>query len=102
MLARIVKSVQGGKVALRQYPRLAVCLQIRQFSDKIDETSATNQSEQKTNTNDKLGSFAKAFQDFEKMNEAPIPAPVDAVPFKKLLRESKLVDVSENRSPLPE
>lgn len=93
MLARIVKPVQIGIVALRQYPRCAVSSQIRQFSDKVDETAANSQSEQKAQSDDKLGSFAKAFKEFEKINDPP-KKPVENVSFKKLLRDSKLVDVS--------
>lgn len=93
MLARVIKSTQIGMVALRQYPRSVVCSQIRQSSDKADEPNS--QSEQKTNSDDKLGSFAKAFIEFEKLNETP-RKPVESISFKKLLRESKLVDVSES------
>lgn len=94
MLARIVKSTQIGSVVLRQYPRSSICSQIRPFSDKVNQIAEDNQSEQKAETNDKLGSFAKAFRDFEKLNETPPQKPVENVPFKKLLRDSKFVDVS--------
>lgn len=93
MLSRIVRSVQIGSVALRQYPRAIVYAQTRCFSDnRIDETTTNSPDEQKAS--DKLGSFAKAFKELEQINEKKPEAPVDSVPFKKLLRQSKLVDVS--------
>lgn len=92
MLVRIVKSIQIGTVVLRQYPRTTtVYAQIKHFSDKADETTANSPSEQASN---KLGTFAKAFKELEQINEKKDVTPVDTVPFKKLLRQSKLVDVS--------
>lgn len=93
MFARVVKSTQIGNLALKQYSRLAACSQIRQYSDVGDGKAASDSSEPKAESNSKLGSFAKAFEDLEKINE-PVVAPVENIPFKKLLRESKLVDVS--------
>lgn len=93
MLARIVKSVKIGSVALRQYPCSAVYTQAQHFSDKADnETESSRSSEQKSS--DKLGTFAKAFNELEQINQKKDQTPVDTVPFKKLLRQSKLVDVS--------
>lgn len=93
MLARIVKSAQVGSVALRQYPRSALYAQVKHFSDKADDgTESSRTSEQKSS--DKLGTFAKAFNELEQINEKKDQTPVDTVPFKKLLRQSKLIDVS--------
>lgn len=92
MLARIAKSVQIGSVALRQYQRATVYAQIRHFSDKADKTTTTNPNEQ--NANDKLGTFAKAFNELEKINEKKDEIPVESASFMKLLRQSKLIDVS--------
>ncbi|XP_055311108.1 28S ribosomal protein S28, mitochondrial [Sitodiplosis mosellana] len=94
MLARIVKSVQTGSVALRQYPRAAVYVQIKHFSDKADNETVTNSSSEEK-LSDKLGSFAKAFKEFEQINEKKDETPVHTVPFKKLLRQSKLVDLGD-------
>lgn len=92
MLVRIAKSIQIGTVALRQYPYAAtVFAQIKHFSDKADETTTNSPSEEASK---KLGSFAKAFKELEQINEKKDLTPVDTVPFKKLLRQSKLVDVS--------
>lgn len=94
MFTRITKTVQIGCVSLRQYPKAAVFTQVKHFSDKPSETTTTDINEAKVEPNEKLGSFAKAFQDFEKVNDKPTEKPVVNIPFKKLLRESKLVDVS--------
>lgn len=93
MLARIAKSVQIGTVVFRQCPRSAVFSQIKHFSDKSNETTTTDSSEQKVESTEKLGDFAKAFKEIEDLLDAP-KAPVESVPFKKLLRESHFVDVS--------
>lgn len=91
MLVGISKSIQIGTSVLRQYPRTAtVHAQIKYFSDKADETITNSPSEQ---TSNKLGTFAKAFIELEQINEKKNLTPVDTVPFKKLLRQSKLVDV---------
>ncbi|XP_031635363.1 28S ribosomal protein S28, mitochondrial [Contarinia nasturtii] len=96
MLARIVKSTQIGSVVLRQYPRVTVCSQVKHFSDKVDEAAAnTSSNEEKVETNNKLGSFAKAFIELEKINEEKEPAPVVQVPFKKLLKDSKFIDLGD-------
>lgn len=98
MLARILKSVQYASVPLRQCPsQLGVFTQIKCFSEKINE-SASNDSinNQKTETDTKLGSFAKAFEEIEQLTKNPNEKPVECVPFKKMLRESNLIDVSHN------
>lgn len=99
MLARIAKSVQIGSIAFRQYPRSAVYSQIKQFSDKVDETTAKTSSddEQAQKNSDKLGSFAKAFIELENINKTKESAPVDNVPFKKMLKDSNFVDVSQKK-----
>lgn len=95
MLSRVVKSIQIGSTALKQYSRLPLCTQIRQFSDIVDGKAAGDTSASNTETNSKLGSFAKAFEEFEKLNaQAEVAVPVDNIPFKKLFRESKFIDVS--------
>lgn len=96
MLVRLAKTVQiGGVVALRTHPKTTVFTQIRQFSDKTNETASKESNETKSESDIKLGSFAKAFQEFEKINDKPIETPAENVPFKKLLRQSKMVDVSK-------
>lgn len=95
MFTRITKTVQIGSVALRLHPKVAIFSQIKQFSDKSNESTPNESSKLEPNSNEKLGSFAKAFQELEKINDKPIEAPVENIPFKKLLRQSKLVDVSK-------
>lgn len=94
MFARISKSIQIGSIALRQHPRSAVVSQIKRFSDKSNETTTTEQSDQQVETSDKLGTFAKAFQEIQDIAEKPDQTPVENLPFKKLLRQSHLIDVS--------
>lgn len=99
MLVRVAKTVQiGSGFALRTHPKTTVFTQIRQFSDKTNETTSNESNETKTKSDVKLGSFAKAFQEFEKINDKPIETPAENVPFKKLLRQSKMVDVSKFES----
>lgn len=93
MLARITRSVQIGNAAFRQYPRFVLHSQIKQFSDKADETTTKDSSDGKTESTVKLSGFAKAFEELEKINEKPV-VQVENVPFKKLLRQSNFVDVS--------
>lgn len=94
MFARIAKSIQIGSIVLRQHPRSAVISQIKHFSDKSNETTTTESNEPKVETSEKLGTFAKAFQEIQDIVEKPQTAPVENLPFKKLLRQSHLVDVS--------
>lgn len=89
MLAGLAKSVQFGSVALKNYPRLPVYSHVKHFCDKIDSPT-----EQKPEVNDKLGSFAKAFNELEQINAEKEAAPVENLSFKKLIRQSTLVDVS--------
>lgn len=98
MLARISKSIQYTSVPLlRQYPStLASFTQIKSFCEKVNENQSTDSTNQKAEPAIKLGSFAKAFKEIEQLVEKPIEKPVENVPFKKLLRESNLIDVSES------
>lgn len=97
MLARISKSVQYASVSLRQYPsQLAVFTQIKSFCEKVNENKSTDSTDQKAEPAAiKLGSFAKAFKEIEQLVEKPKEKPIENVPFKKMLRESSLIDVSE-------
>lgn len=99
MLARLTKSLQCAS-ALRQYPsQLAAFTQIKSFCEKANEntsTDTTNQSAEPAAT--KLGSFAKAFKEIEQLVDQPKEKPVENVPFKKMLRESTLIDVSEDNN----
>lgn len=97
MLARISKSVQSASVPLlRQYPtQLAVFTQIKSFCNKGNENTPTESTNQKDEPATKLGSFAKAFKEIEELVEKPREKPVENVPFKQMLRESSLIDVSE-------
>lgn len=95
MLARISKSIQYASVPLRQYPsQLAVFTQLKWFCDKVNEKTSTDSTNQKTEPATKLGSFAQAFKEIEQLVEQPKRKPVENVPFKKMLRESSLIDVS--------
>lgn len=97
MLARISKSIQSASVPLlRQCPtQLAVFTQIKSFCDKVNQNTTTDSTNQKDEPATKLGSFAKAFREIEQLVEKPKQKPVENVPFKKMLRESSLIDVSE-------
>lgn len=97
MLARISKSIQYASVPLRQYPsQLAVFTQIKLFCKKVDESPTTDSIDKTTEPATKWGTFAKAFKEIEQMtgesNEKPV---VECIPFKKMLRESHLIDVSK-------
>lgn len=95
MIARITKSIHIGSVALRQHSRSIVFSQIKHFSDKTNDSATTESTEQiKIETDKKLGTFAKAFQEIQDMVDKPDKPSVENLPFKKLLRHSNLVDVS--------
>lgn len=97
MLARISKSIQSASVPLlRQYPtQLAVFTQSKSFCSKGNENTTTESTNQKDDPATKLGSFAKAFKEIEQLVEKPKEKTVENVPFKKMLRESSLIDVSQ-------
>lgn len=95
MLARILKSIQYTNVPPRPYPLQSVIFtQMKWFCEKINESSSNELTNQKTEPDTKLGSFAKAYKEIEQLAEKPNKQPVESVPFKKLLKESNLIDVS--------
>lgn len=88
-------------IVSKQCRRLIATNQIRNFSDKSDEkitdTVGTIVDEQNKNELDKtakLGGFAKAFNEITELVNKPKQPVEDSVPFKKLLRNSNLIDVS--------
>lgn len=92
MFTRITKYI--GCVAVRQNFQYPAIMQLKYFSDKVNDTPSNVTDEQKTEPTDKLGTFAKAFNEFEEILKKPTKAPTENVPFKKLLRQSAFIDVS--------
>lgn len=94
MLRVILRTIQWNNSFLTQYQYQSVAAhQIRKFSDKPENVDQSQDSE-KLQEN-KLGAFAKAFKELDEIANAPAKEPVaQAVPFKKLLRNSKFIDVS--------
>lgn len=90
---RIIKrTIQVNGNNLRKCNRIAFVQQTKPFSDQLVEPS---KSSEKSEGNDRLGGFAKAFNEFNEMVNAPKqPDVVESVPFRKLLRNSKFFDVS--------
>lgn len=85
--------------AMNRPSRLHITQRIhsRLFTDKSDDVKspATENTSPGDNIvdNDKLGSFAKAFEKYTKPQVEAKPV-VENLPFSRLLRESKFVDVS--------
>lgn len=102
MFHLIARSSRVSGIVSKQCHRLIVTNQIRNFSDKSDDSKTTDTvntivDEQNKNELDKtakLGGFAKAFNEITELVNKPKQPVEDSVPFKKLLRNSKLIDVS--------
>lgn len=90
--------------AIHRAPRLRIGRQIQccLFSDDVktpttETTAAADDHDQPDSTeqNDKLGSFARAHDKYTKIVDAKPEKPVaESLPFAKLLRQSKFIDVS--------
>lgn len=92
MFRIISRTVQVNGNKLEKCNRIAFVQQTIPFSAKPVEPSTGSE---KSEDNGRLGGFAKAFNKFNKIANAPKqPDVVESVPFKKLLRNSKFIDVS--------
>lgn len=92
MFQIILRTVQVNGNNLRKCNRIALVQQTKPFSDQPVEPS---KSSEKPEGNDRLGGFAKAFNEFNEIVNAPKqPDIVESIPFKKMLRNSKFFDVS--------
>lgn len=72
---------------------IAQRIQCRFFTDKTDDVNPPATEDKSPVENEKLGGFAKAFDKFAQPKKE-VKAVVENVPFSRLLRESKFVDVS--------
>lgn len=91
MFRLVPRSVQVSKLVWKQCHQSAVLHSMRSFSDKTDNRQSTEECEKPS---DRLGGFAKAFNEIEQIVNKPQETVVESVPFKKLLRNSKFIDVS--------
>lgn len=72
---------------------IAQRIQCRLFTDKTDDVNPPATEDKSPVDNEKIGGFAKAFEKFSQPKKEVEPV-VENVPFSRLLRESKFVDVS--------
>lgn len=92
MFRIISRTVQVNGNNLKKCNRIALFQQTKPFSAQPVEPPTGSE---KSEGNDRLGGFAKAFNEMNEMLNAPEqPDVVESVPFKKLLRNSKFFDVS--------
>lgn len=88
----ISRTVQVTGNNLKKCNRIAFFQQTKPFSEQPVEPSKNTE---KLEGDKRLDGFAKALNDFEEIVNAPKqPKVVELVPFKKMLRNSKLFDVS--------
>lgn len=93
IISRTVQVNRNGN-KLRKCYRIAFVQQTKSFSNQPVEPEKSKDSE-KSKDDNRLGGFAKAFNEFNEIVNAPKqPDIVASVPFKKLLRNSKFFDVS--------
>lgn len=74
---------------------IAQRIQCRLFTDKTDDVNPSATEDNTSVDKEKLGGFAKAFEKFSQpQKEVRVEPVVENVPFSRLLRKSKFVDVS--------
>lgn len=88
MFRIVSRSIQMNRMISNRFNQPVFVQQIKNYSDKPTQTS-----DECEKSPEKLGGFAKAFNEMEHMINKPEEPVVETVPFKKLLRNSKFVDV---------